>query len=352
MTTKDVPPGRALTDMAMGYIRGKTLCAAVRLEIADALGNGEQHLDELAVATGSDRDALYRLLRALAGIGVLTEVTPFCFALTPLGQPLRRDVPDSVWASIVFWADLLADSWTYLAECVRAGGDLGALAVMEREGVKSRWSREPDAQAIFHAAFAEPTASDMATVAGAYDFSRCHVVADLGGAGGGLLSAILAAHPEARGILVDRKEAIDGAAARLAAAGMADRCDLVAGDLLEAVPGGADAYIMKSVLHGYNDASARRILTNCFTSMTAESRLLLMEVVLPVQIDRADPRLERLLLADLNMLAVTGGRERSATEWEPLLASAGFELRRVISVPGQDYSILEAVPDRRGSKMQ
>ena len=133
---------------------------------------------------------------------------------------------------------------------------------------------------------------------------------------------------------------------------MADRCDLVAGDLLEAVPGGADAYIMKSVLHGYDDASARRILTNCFTSMTAESRLLLMEVVLPVQIDRADPRLERLLLADLNMLAVTGGRERSATEWEPLLASAGFELRRVISVPGQDYSILEAVPDRRGSKMQ
>ena len=273
--------------MAMGYIRGKTLCAAVRLEIADALGDGEQHLDELAVATGSDRDALYRLLRALAGIGVLTEVTPFCFALTPLGQPLRRDAPGSVWASIVLWADLLADSWTYLAECVRAGGDLGALAVMEREGVKSRWSREPDAQAIFHAAFAEPTASDMATVAGAYDFSRCHVVADLGGAGGGLLSAILAAHPEARGILVDRKEAIDGAARRLAATGMADRCDLVAGDLLEAVPGGADAYIMKSVLHGYNDASARRILTNCFTSMTAESRLLLMEVVLPVQIDRA-----------------------------------------------------------------
>ena len=169
---------------------------------------------------------------------------------------------------------------------MRAGGDLGALAVMEREGVKSRWSREPDAQAIFHAAFAEPTASDMATVAGAYDFSRCHVVADLGGAGGGLLSAILAAHPEARGILVDRKEAIDGAARRLAAAGLADRCDLVAGDLLEAVPGGADAYIMKSVLHGYDDASARRILTNCFTSMTAESRLLLMEVVLPVQIAR------------------------------------------------------------------
>ncbi len=344
MAATDVPPGQALIDMARGYIRGKVLCAAVRLEIADALGDSEQHLDELAVETGSDRDALYRLLRAMAGIGVLTEVTPFRFALTPLGQPLRRDAPGSVWASIIFWADLLADSWTYLAECVRAGGNQSALAVMERDGVASRWSREPDAQAIFHAAFAEPTATDMAAVAGAYDFSGCRVVADLGGAGGGLLSAILCAHPEARGLLVDRKEALTGAAQRFETDGLADRCDVVAGDLLESVPEGADVYIMKSVLHGYDAAAARRILANCLTSMTSESRLLLFEVVLPVQIAAADTRLERLLLADLNMLAVTGGRERSATDWETLLSGVGFERRRTITCAGQDFSIIEAVP--------
>ena len=128
---------------------------------------------------------------------------------------------------------------------------------MERAGVKSRWSSEPDAKAIFHAVFAEPSAADHAVIAAAYDFSRCTTVADLGGAGGALLAAILNANPNVRGILVDRKEAIDGAAPRIAAAGLSARCNLVAGDLLAAVPGGADVYIMKHVLHGYRDDDAR-----------------------------------------------------------------------------------------------
>lgn len=340
----DAPCRQDLIDMAQGYFRGKALCAAVRLKIADALGDDEKGLDELAAATGSSRDGLHRLLRALACIGVLKEPAPARFALTPLGQPLRRDAPDSVWASMVFWSDLIADSWTYLDECVRAGGPAGAAAAMERQGVTSRWSREPDAQAIFHAVFAEPTADDMAGVAAAYDLSKCRLVADLGGAGGGLLSAILTVNPQARGMLVDRQEAIDRAAPRLEAAGLAARCDLVAGDLLEAVPGGADAYILRHVLHGYDDGDARRILTNCRAAMAPEGRLLVIEVVLPHRVDRPDAQLERLLVSDLNMLAVTGGRERSESEWESLLASAGFELRRVVTPPAEDCGIIEAVP--------
>jgi SAM-dependent methyltransferase len=330
--------------MAQGYFRGKALCAAVRLGIADALGEDEKGLDELAAATRCSRDGLLRLLRVLACIGVLKEPAPGRFALTPLGRPLRGDVPDSVRASIVFWADLLADFWTYLPDCVRAGGPAGAAAAMEREGVTSRWSREPDAQAIFHAVFAEPTADDMAAVAGAYDFSQCRAIADLGGAGGGLLSAILAVNPQARGILVDRQEALDRAAARLSAAGLAGRCDLQVVDLLETVPAGADAYILRHVLHGYDDGDARRILTNCRAAVTPAGRLLVVEAVLPQRIDGPDARLEQLLVSDLNMLVVTGGRERSEADWESLLASAGFELRRILPTPAPDSSIIEAAP--------
>ena len=114
-----------LVDLAQGYMRGKVLCAAVRLGIADVLSDGVKHLDDLAAATESNPDSLGRFLRALTSLGVVEEVGPDRFALTPLGQPLRRDASDTAWASIVFWADLLADSWTYLAECVRQGGGRG-----------------------------------------------------------------------------------------------------------------------------------------------------------------------------------------------------------------------------------
>jgi hypothetical protein len=330
--------------MAQGYFRGKVICAAVRLGIADALGDGEKDLDDLVIAVASDPDALYRLLRTLASIGIVHEVTPTRFALTPLGQPLRRDVPGTVWASIVFWADLIADSWTYLADCIKAGGNLIAAAVMEREGIKSRWSREPNPQAIFHAVFAEPGADSMAPIVSSYDFSGCRVVADLGGAGGGLLAAILNTHSHIRGILVDRPGAVAEASRKLKGLGLLDRCELLAGDLLEAVPGRADIYMMQHVLHGYDDERARHILQNCRAAMSAGRKLLVIETVLPSRIDHADPSIEKLFMADLNMLTVTGGRERSEPEWASLLSSAQFEKRRIISVPGMTSCIIEAEP--------
>jgi SAM-dependent methyltransferase len=350
MTVHEVGPGReSLIEMAQGYFRGKALCAAVRLGVADALGDGEKTLDELAAATASDRGALHRLLRALAGLGVLREVAPARFALTPSGRLLRRDVPDTVWASIVFWADLLADFWTWLPECVRAGGSTRAAQAMEREGVRSRWSREPDPGAIFHAVFAEPSAADMAPLVAACGLAGARLVADLGGASGALLAAILAAHPGTRGLLVDRPEAVASAGPRLEAAGLAARCELRAGDLFEEVPRGADVHVLKCVLHGCDDEQAQRILRNCRAAIAPGGRLLVLEVVLPATIDRADPRVEKMLMADLNMLAVTGGRERSETEWRSLLDSGGFELRRVVPVPGT-ISVLEAAPRDPGGR--
>ncbi len=339
-----------LVDMAKAFLRGKALCAAVRLGIADALESGEKSLEELAAETESDSSSLNRLLRALTSLGVVKEATPGRFALTSFGDPLRRSAPNSIWASVVFWGDLLADFWTYLPECVRNGGNTDAFGVMESLGIKSRWSMEPDAQAIFHKVFAEPTAADMAPIVEAYDFSRCGVVADLGGAGGGLISAILTANPQTRGILVDRQEAVDRASARLERAGLIERCRLVAGDLLLAVPSGADVYILKNVLHGYDDCSALRVLQHCQAAMQSGTRLLVIETVVPVRIDSSDPRVEEMLMSDLNMLAVTGGRERNATEWTELLARAGIELQRIATVDDSSICIIEAVSSESSIK--
>jgi len=331
-----------LVEMATGFFRGKVLCAAVRLGIADALAGGPMTVDELAAATGTRADALVRLMRALASIGVVEDTASARFGLTPSGDRLRRDAPDSVWASMVFWADLLADAWTYLPECVRAGDRSGAETARQREGRASRWSTEPDAQAIFHAVFAEPTTDDFAPYAAAWDFSRCVVIADLGGAGGGLLSAILAAQPRARGILVDRQGAIGGASRRLEASGLASRCELVVGDLMESVPVGADVYLMRSVLHGYDDESALRILRNVRRAMKPDGRVLVIEAVLPDRVDPADPETEDLMMSDLNMMLVTGGRERTEEQWSALLRSAGLQLMGILPVAGQTRCILEA----------
>ena len=332
--------------MAQGYFRGKTLCAAVRLGIADALADGPLTVVELAAATETNSSALHRFLRALATIGVVEEVAPARFSLTAFGDPLRRNAPDSVWASMIFWADLLADAWTHLPDCVRAGDKSGAEAARQRAGATSRWSLEPDAQAIFHAVFAESTADDFASYVAARDFSRCRVVADLGGGGGGLLAAVLAVQPFVRGVLVERHDAIVRATKRFEASGLAARCEFVAGDLLESVPAGADIYMMRCVLHGYDDASALQILRNVRRAMDLESRLLLIEVVLPNRVDRADAGIEKLMMSDLNMLAVTGGRERSQDEWSALLESAGLELLNVLPVEGQTSCIAEVMRSR------
>lgn len=330
-----------LVEMARMFMRGKVLCAAVRLGIADALGDRNLSLQELAATTASSPQSLHRLMRALACIGIVQAHDRSTFSLTPFGTSLRHDAPKSATASILFWADLLSDLWTYLPECVRAGGSATAATEMARLGIRSRWSMEPDAQALFHKMFAEPGADKMAPFVAAYDFTSARVVADLGGAGGSLISAILAAYPQLRGILVDRKEAVNGAAARLDAAGQTNRCELVAGDLLQTVPPGADVYILKNVLHGYDDTEAMHILRNCRHAMGPKSRLLVIEAVIPDNITEFDARVEAMLMSDLNMLAVTGGRERAEQEWARIISTSRMELKKIYSVANSTLSIIE-----------
>ena len=342
----NVTANTGLVEMAMAYSRSRILCAAARLGVADALGDEVRSVSFLAEKCEADANALYRLLRALASIGVTEETMPEHFRLTEFGRPLRRDVSQSVWASVVFWADLLADSWSLLTECVRTGKPA---AQVRDPNVPSRWSQDPDASSIFRAVMGTAPAEDYAPIADAWDFSGAKVVADLGGGGGSLILAVLGLNPHLRGMLVDLEPSVNAAKARFAEEDTSSRCELIAADLTQSVPAEADVYMLKHVLHGRQDGVAITILKNCRAVIPQDGRLLIIEFILPALVSHADPQLEGQLMSDLNMLAVTGSKERSEREWRMLLEAAGFSLTGVYPVGGdtlmvRNVGIVEAKP--------
>lgn len=331
-----------LLEMATAFGPSCVLSAAARLGVADALGDAERSASEVAKACRADASSMYRLLRAMAALGLLEETQQRRFRLTEMGRPLRKDVPDSSSAAVVFWADLLADFWSHLAECVRTGQN--AQQVMDKAGIASRWSQVPEANAIFRAVMGTAPAEDYAPIVDAWPFPAGGVVADLGGGGGALIRAVLERHPKLRGMLVDREASIETAAAHFNGAFTAECCELIVADLSEHVPKGADVYMLKHVLHGLADEKAVAMLRHCRASVPATGRLLVIEFVLPDIVPGAAPELVPRFMSDLNMLAVTGGRERNEREWRTLLEEAGFNLARSIPVPELDVSILEAHP--------
>src|SRR5262245_33334757 len=312
---------RTLWRMSASYLRSRVVTTAARLGIADALSDGERSVEELAAACQSHAGALRRLLRALATTGIVSETQADRFTLTELGRSLRKADPEGAWAEVVFWGDLLAANWTHLTECVRTGES--AWQVMERQGVASPWFKDPEAAAIFGAVMGTDAAESRAPFARAWDFSTSRVVADLGGGGGALLLAILAEHPNVRGMLVDRQDAIDRAAARIASGPFTSRCQLIAADLAKEVPPGAEVHLLSAVLHAYTDERAAGILRNCRSVLPADGRLLVIEYVLPELFNRVDEDLEERAMSDLRVLAVTGGPERGADDMWSLLPSGG-----------------------------
>jgi ubiquinone/menaquinone biosynthesis C-methylase UbiE len=215
---------------------------------------------------------------------------------------------------------------------------------MEKSGRIPRWSQDPNASDIFRAVMGTSPAEDYAPIADAWPFPASGVVADLGGGGGSLILAILERYPNLRGMLVDRDASIEAATARFQSLSMADRCELIAADLSERVPPGADVYMLKHVLHGYTDDKAVAILRHCRDLVPSNGSLLVIEFVLPDVVSGPAPELVGRFMSDLNMLAVTSGRERSEREWRQLLEDAGFTLTRNVPVPEMDVSILEAHP--------
>jgi hypothetical protein len=326
-----------LVEVAMAYQRSRVLSAAARLGVADALKGGERSVQELSGSCQADPAALHRLLRTLAAMGIVAQVQSDRFVLAEQGKHLVKNSANSAWPAVIFWADLLADNWSSLTECVRTGKSAASL----RPEIMKRWRDDPEGSAIFRAVMGTSPPESYQPIAWAWDFFTAKVVAGLGGGGGALIEAVVATYPEVRGMLVDHPASIEAALPRFSSGPLADRVQLVAADLSKEVPAGADVHVLKHVLHGYEDDAAEQILRNCSSALPPDGLILIVEFVLPDVVDHADPDLEKRLLSDLNMLAVTGGKERSTAEWIALAERAGLRFNRVIQVPDDLVSIIE-----------
>ena len=326
-----------LLRMIWGLHISRAVCLAAELGVADLLTKGEQTAAELAAATQVDEAALCRVLRLLAALGVLTEPVPGSFGLTVIGERLRSDVP----ASMRNWA-MLADTIGFAAhepilEAVRTGRS-GAEIAYGMRGME-RLAGDPPRAARFDAAMSERTTAFAPSVAAGYDFTGMRVVADIGGGQGTLLAAVLHRHERLRGVLFDRAHVAERAAGVLREAGLADRCEVTAGDFFAGVPDGADGYILANVLHDWDDDRCGQILTACRKAMGSRGRVLIVERLIPDDPREAVP----VLLSDLNMLLVTGGKERTNAEYAKLLAAAGLRLGRIQPVAAP-YGVIEGLP--------
>jgi predicted O-methyltransferase YrrM len=321
-----------------GYLVARSIQFAAQLGIADALRDGPKAAAEIAAAVDAHPDALHRLLRALASVGLFTEVEPGSFALTPLGNCLREDaVP-----SLGHFARLLG-SESYLRACdhflevVQTGQpgfelahDISRYAYLDQHA---------ELGTLYNRAMQDISSMQIPALLAAYDFSGIERIVDVGGGQGGLLTAILGANPHMTGILFERPPVAEEARAKFAAAGLADRCQVVGGDIAEEVPEGGDAYIVKHVFMELADAEALVVLRNVRRAMHGGSRLLVIDPVLP-----ADNQPSPAAIGDLLMLLVSpGGRCRTPAEFHRLFETAGLVPGRVIPTPA-GASIVEAVP--------
>jgi hypothetical protein len=312
---------------------------AAELRIADLLRDGPRTADDLAVATSTHGPSLRRLLQALCALDLCRERDDGAFEITETGALLGAAAPLSLRHWAIWWGAHLGPVWGQLLHSVRTGRSARTL-LHGTEGF-GHLDRDPETAAVFHRALRELTRLAAAHVVTACDFSRFARVVDVGGGHGELLAAVLAASPSSRGVVYDLPHARDGAERAIADAGLSGRCEFAAGDFFHSVPVGADAYLVKSVLHDWDDADAARILAAVRRALTGAARLFVVEQVLP---DRRTPTdvHRSLSRSDLTMLVALAGRERTESEFRALLAAAGFDVVRVVPA-GPTFSVIETV---------
>ena len=323
------PPGLLLYRMAIGHYVSRALFVAAKLGIADLLAAGPRDARELARATETDASALARMLRLLASVGVFEAQDGERFANTPLGEMLREDVPGSSRASVMLFSGIgIQDSWKELEYCVRTGQPAFRKSSPDADPF-TQMAADPEAAALFDKAMATFAPQTAAAVVAAYDFSAFKTIVDVGGGNGSLLLGILRANPGLRGIVFDQPHVAERAREKIREAGMADRCDAVGGSFFESVAPGADAYVLKHVIHDWDDERAAAILRACRAAMPSHGKVLIVEGLYPARIDGS---LESRGAAanDVNMLVVAGGRQRSEAEFRDLYRASGFRLTRIV----------------------
>ena len=323
------PPADQLRQLLDGYQATQTIHAAARLGVADHLRETTAtSVETLAVAVGAQPEALYRLMRALAALGVFREHEGHAFSLAPMGACLRSDATRSLGA----WASFLGETsrwraWGHLAESVRTGSY--AFAAVHGMDCWEYRRLHPEAAELFHAAMTSNSSRIDRAVLAACDLRGRHHLGDIGGGRGSLLAEALAAHPTLQGTLFDQPEVVAAAESLLTTAGVRQRCRLVGGDFFSGIPAGCDALLLKFILHDWDDDQAIALLRCCRQAVDAGAVLFVAEYLV------GPPNTGlHIKMSDLNMFLGTGGRERIESEYADLLASSGFRLRRTVPTEG------------------
>ena len=331
------PATEQMLQIISGFWVSRAVYAIAKLGIPDELKSGPKTAHELATATKTHAPSLFRVLRALVSVGVLNSAEGGRFAQTPVSETLVTDAPGSLrWFAISELGQEHYPAWGNLMHSLKTG----EIAFDNFFGVDvwQYFQQNPEDAAVFNNSMSNMTAATNNAILSRYDFSGFATIVDVGGGHGGLITDILKSNPQLKGVLFDAAEVIEGARPKLEAAGLADRCEIVAGDFFKIVPGGGDVYIMKWIIHDWNDEKAISILRNCRNQMPANGKLILVDCVVP---ETDAPDFSKFI--DLNMLVMTGGKERTEKEFEELLAAAGFKLLRVIPTD-LPTSIVEAQP--------
>jgi SAM-dependent methyltransferase len=316
-------PVVALLQMITGYWTTQLISVAARLRLADLVSDGPRSAADIAAAAGADASVLYRVLRALSSLGVFFEHDDGAFELTEVGTFLRSDVPGSLQPM----AAMNGEEWHWrpwgaLLDAVQSGHT--AFGDLFGTDVYGYLRAHDDQRKTFEAAMTGFSTQSHLLALSAYDAGDVRKVVDVGGGYGTLLAAVLAQNPRASGTLLEQPRVVEDAREHIRAAGLEDRCEAVAGDFFESVPRGADLYMLSMVISDWEDEPARTILSNCARAMDPDGRLILLQMVID---DRNSPSFAAEL--DIYCLVMAGGRERTAEEYEALLAAAGLRLERI-----------------------
>jgi hypothetical protein len=330
-------PAEALLDLINGFRISQAIYVVTALDIPDLLADAERSTHELAALTRCHRTALYRVLRALAAVGIFAETGTDVFALTPLGAGLRKhaDCSRHAWVKLALapahWA-----AWGELLHGVQTGDN--PFRHTHGQDVWKYRASHPAESEIFDRAMRERSAWLGRRLPSHYDFQQFTRIADIGGGDGSLLANLLPRCPAATGLLLDLPHVVANASHVLEGAEIGGRCEILAGDFLEGVPAGADAYLLKHILHDWDDAEALTILRNCRKAMEGRAKLLVIERLIGPPNEGVEGK-----LSDLNMLVNAGGRERTQKEFAALLGAAGFAVTAFVPLPTSNH-LIEAAP--------
>lgn len=336
MEKQQTPPPAQMMQMITGFWTSCCIYNAAKLNIADLLADKPQTIEELAEASRCDAPSLYRVLRALAGVGIFSENGNGEFSNTELSYTLRTDVPGSMKAMALAQLGDHYNAWGNLLYSIKTGNI--AFDKVEGMPIWKYYETHPEEGVNFMKAMTGLTKAVAMNVLPCYDFTQFKTITDVGGGNGALLMAVLNEAKDAKGIVFDEEYVVGETEKALAATEFAGRCEVAAGSFFDFIPEGSDAYLMKMVLHDWNDEQSLAILNNCSKAMKPGSKLLVLESVIP-EGNAFHPG----KFMDINMMAMTGGRERTEKEFTTLFAKAGLKLSRVIHTHSPMFSILEVV---------